>query len=71
VVKRTRDSIKPIITTIMAVAFGVFIGASLPALHLTKVIFATSKSSMQRSFFNVFSSHFSFLEICRLTYLQA
>ncbi|CAJ2654448.1 unnamed protein product [Trifolium pratense] len=41
VVKRTRDNIKPIIIIIMAVAFGIFIGVSLPALHMTKINFSS------------------------------
>jgi len=44
VVKRIYGATKAIITTIMAIAFGVFIGISIPPLHLTKVIFAPFES---------------------------
>ncbi|XP_073226035.1 uncharacterized protein [Cicer arietinum] len=37
VLKRTRDGTRAIITTIIAIAFGIFIGISIPSIHLSKI----------------------------------
>lgn len=37
--KRSNDSTRIIITAIMGIAFGFFIGISISSVHLTKVIF--------------------------------
>ncbi|KAI5389097.1 uncharacterized protein LOC127103271 isoform X1 [Lathyrus oleraceus] len=41
-VKRPHDGTRSIITTVMAVAFGVFIGISLPSLHIPKISFSSA-----------------------------
>lgn len=65
--KRSNDSTRIIITAIMGIAFGFFVGISISSVHLTKVIFTTV------ILFNVLSHvfhpyNFSLVIFCRLAY---